>query len=192
VNTIVLRAARRASGRRQYGRTRLHGLAPRARRLRDRTVVILGAGGSARAVGTRSRTAGAHGSWSRIVPRGAGTLASRLADLGGRPSRRFPSRLIPWKRCSGTLSSSSTPRRRGSRARACRSIRRRHRASVSSSTSSTGPTEPVSRARRRARRRTLDGSLMLLTRGPSRSRRGPAGPRRGRDGPRPPRPQASR
>jgi shikimate 5-dehydrogenase len=91
VNTIIFeRRGDRLVGDNTDGRGFLAAIRGRTR-LRGQTAVIIGAGGSARAVGTALAGAGC----SRIVvanrtPARGERLASRLADLGGAPIASVP------------------------------------------------------------------------------------------------------
>lgn len=167
VNTIIFdRRGDRLVGDNTDGRGFLASLRGRVR-LRGRSVVILGAGGSARAVGTALAGSGC----VRLVvanrtPARGEQLANRLADLGGAPIASVPlaSRALAEmlrdaalviNTTPAGLAGTSLPVDPGATPRQCLFVDLVY---------GVRPSRFLARAAR-ARRRTLDGSLMLLHQG---------------------------
>jgi shikimate dehydrogenase len=136
-------------------------------RLRGQTVVILGAGGSARAIGT----ALAHSGCARLVvanrtaARGE-RLASRLADLGGTPVASIPlsSRALPEALGDAVLVVNTTPAGLAGASLPVDPAATSRQCLFVDLVYGARPSRFLARAAR-ARRRTLDGSLMLLHQG---------------------------
>jgi shikimate dehydrogenase len=167
VNTIIFeRRGDRLVGDNTDGRGFLASLRGRAR-LRGQTAVIIGAGGSARAVGTALAGAGCR----RIVvanrtPARGERLASRLADLGGAPIASVPlsSRGLREMLADAALIVNTTPAGlAGAALPIDPRITPRHCLFVDL-VYGVRPSRFLARAAN-ARRRTLDGSLMLLHQG---------------------------
>ena len=167
VNTIIFeRRGDRLVGDNTDGRGFLASLRGRVR-LRGQTVVILGAGGSARAVGTALAESGC----ARIVvanrtPARGERLASRLADVGGAPIASVPlaSRGLRELLAEAALVVNTTPAGlAGAPLPIDPGVTPRHCLFVDL-VYGARPSRFLARAAR-ARRRTLDGSLMLLHQG---------------------------
>jgi len=167
VNTIVFeRRGDRLVGDNTDGRGFLASLRGRAR-LRGQTAVIIGAGGSARAVGTALAGSGC----ARVVvanrtPARGERLASRLADLGGAPIASVPlaSRGLRDLLADAALVVNTTPAGlAGATLPIDPRVTPRHCLFVDL-VYGVRPSRFLARAAR-ARRRTLDGSLMLLHQG---------------------------
>jgi shikimate dehydrogenase len=167
VNTIVFeRRGDRLVGDNTDGRGFLASVRGRVR-LRGQTVVILGAGGSARAVGTALATSGCARLVvaNRTAARGE-RLASRLADLGGAPIASVPlaSRALRDVLGDAALVVNTTPAGlAGARLPVEPAATPAHCLFVDL-VYGVRPSRFLARATR-ARRRTLDGGLMLLHQG---------------------------
>jgi shikimate dehydrogenase len=167
VNTIIFeRRGERLVGDNTDGRGFLASLRGRVR-LRGQTVVILGAGGSARAVGSALAGSGC----ARLVvanrtPARGERLASRLADLGGPPIASVPltSRALAELLGDAALVVNTTPAGLAGVGLPVDPDATPRQCLFVDLVYGVRPSRFLARAAR-ARRRTLDGSLMLLHQG---------------------------
>jgi shikimate dehydrogenase len=166
VNTVIFQPGDRLVGDNTDGRGFLAALRGRVG-LRGRTVVILGAGGSARAVGTALAESGC----ARLVvanrtPARGERLASRLADLGGAPIASVPlaSRALGEMLGDAALVVNTTPAGLAGASLPVDPAAAPRQCLFVDLVYGVQPSRFLARAAS-ARRRTLDGSLMLLHQG---------------------------